>query len=84
MGAIGDDGVVNHVKCYSDMGRRGTSEAESLAEMVKAYPARGAVEGYLPYEHSAIDGFGNRMCRSVCMAVCPLWKQTDRTVGEPV
>lgn len=74
MGAIGKDGVVNHVKCYSDMGRRGKSEAESLEEMVKAYPARGAVEGYLPYEHSAIDGFGNRMCRSVCMAVCPLWQ----------
>jgi len=78
MGAIGSDGVVNHVKCYSDMGRRGKTEAESLEEMVKHYPARGAVEGYLPYEHSAIDGFGNRMCRSVCMAICPLWKSADR------
>ena len=74
MGAIGSDGIVNHVKCYSDMGRRGRTEAESLEEMSTAYPARGATEGYLPYEHSAIDGFGNRVCRSVCMAVCPLWK----------
>lgn len=81
MGAIGSDGVVNHVRCYSDMGRRGRTEAESLDEMTRQYPARGAVEGYLPYEHSAIDGFGNRMCRSVCMATCPLWKQEDRTVA---
>jgi len=83
MGAIGSEGVVNHVKCYSDMGRRGKNEAESLDEMTKQYPARGAVEGYLPYEHSAIDGFGNRMCRSICMATCPLWKQADRRTATP-
>ena len=74
MGAIGDDGVVNHVKCFSDMGRRGGNEAESLDEMSRANAAQGACEGYLPNEHGAIDGFGNRMCRVVCMAVCPLWK----------
>lgn len=79
MGAIGSDGVVNHVKCYSDRGRRGRTEAESLDEMSKANPALGAVEGYLPCEYSAIDGFGNRVCRSVCMAMCPLWRKDHRT-----
>lgn len=79
MGAIGEDGIVNHVKCYSDMGRRGRTEAESLDEMARANPAQGVCEGYLPHEHAAIDGFGNRMCRSVCMAVCPLWRGSRLT-----
>ncbi len=82
MGAIGEDGVVNHVKCYSDMGRRGRSEVESLEEMANVYPAGAATEGYLPHENSAIDGFGNRMCRSACMGVCPLWKLGDRQIGS--
>ena len=73
-GAIGSDGIVNHVKCYSDKGRRGRTEAESLDEMSRVYPLRGAVAGYLPNEHAAIDGFGNRMCRVACVAVCPLWQ----------
>ncbi len=79
MRAIGDDGVVNHVKCYSDQGRRGRTEAESLDQMAGANPALGVTEGYLPHEHGAIDGFGNRMCRSVCMAVCPLWHTVERS-----
>ena len=79
MGAIGSDGVVNHVKCYSDRGRRGRTVAESLDEMSKANPARGAAEGYLPGEFAAIDGFGNRVCRVACMAVCPLWQKDHQT-----
>jgi epoxyqueuosine reductase QueG len=82
MGAIADDGVVNHVKCYSDMGRRGRDEAESLDEMSRAHAAQGVREGYLPYDHAAIDGFGNRMCRVVCMAVCPLWQFDLRQGGS--
>ena len=82
MGAIGDDGVVNHVKCYSDLGRRGRTEAESLDQMAGANPALGVTEGYLPHEHGAIDGFGNRVCRSACMAVCPLWNTANRSGGS--
>ncbi len=74
MHAISREGLVNHVRCFSDLGRRGTTESESLDEMSKAFPSARAQSGYLPHENAAIDGFGNRVCRAVCMALCPLWK----------
>jgi len=78
MGAIAADGVVDHVKCFSDLGRRGRTQAESLDEMTRAIPAENATAGYLPHERDAIDGFGNRTCRVACVAVCPLWRNARR------
>lgn len=78
MGAIGSDGQVNHVSCYSDQGRRGITERETVNELTKVFPLKGTRSGYLPSEHAAIDGFGNRMCRAVCMGVCPLWKNASQ------
>lgn len=74
MKAITTEGHVNHVRCFSDKGRRGTTEPEILNEMNRVFPAAGAPFGYLAHEHAAIDGFGNRVCRAACMAQCPLWK----------
>ncbi len=76
MNAITTEGHVNHVKCFSDKGRRGTTAPEILDEMSRAFPPVGASSGYLPHEQAAIDGFGNRVCRVACMALCPLWKAT--------
>jgi epoxyqueuosine reductase QueG len=74
MKAITTEGHVNHVRCFSDEGRRGTTEPEILNEMTRAFPLVDAESGYLVHEHAAIDGFGNRVCRVACMAHCPLWK----------
>ncbi len=74
MDAINGEGQVDHVACFSDQGRRGHTPAESLHEMAKAVPLVGAASGYLPHEHTAIDGVGNRQCRVLCMAMCPLVK----------
>lgn len=74
MTAITTEGHVNHVRCFSDEGRRGTTESEILNEMTRAFPVADARSGYLAHEHAAIDGFGNRVCRAACMAHCPLWK----------
>ncbi len=72
MDAINGEGQVSHVACFSDQGRRGRTVTESLHEMSKAFPLEGAPSGYLPHEHAAIDGVGNRQCRVLCMALCPL------------
>ncbi len=74
MEAISSEGRINHVACFSDKGRRGSTESESLDEMSRAFPVVGAQGGYLPHEHGAIDGFGNRVCRIACVAHCPLRK----------
>ncbi len=74
MNAINVEGHVNHVACFSDNGRRGTTESEILSEMSRAFPIIDTQSGYLAHEHAAIDGSGNRVCRAACMAACPLWK----------
>lgn len=76
--AISPEGRVNHVKCYSDCGRRGVTVREVIDRMMKDFPSSEPGADYLASDHSAIDGFGSRRCRVACMALCPLGENPSR------
>ncbi|MFH1087868.1 MAG: hypothetical protein V1737_04705 [Chloroflexota bacterium] len=76
-GAISAEGRVNHIRCYSDRGRRGTSVAQVMHAIRKAYPIPIRDAEYLTNDREAIDGTGNRLCRAACMAFCPLGENSS-------
>lgn len=71
-GALTRDGRVNHLKCFSDAGRRGTHFDELKAEFKKRYPPDEPGVDYTQNDFLSIDGADNRMCRIACVAMCPL------------
>ena len=70
--AISRDGRVSHLRCFSDAGSRGTSFAKIKEEFKKRYPPDLPGVDYITNDFLAIDGKGNRYCRTACMAMCPL------------
>lgn len=77
MHAINTEGRIDHIKCFSDCGRRGKTVEEVEDRIMKSHTLWKPTTDYTANEHSAIDGFGNRLCRSVCMAFCPLGEKTN-------
>jgi len=71
-GALTRDGRVDHLKCFSDAGRRGTRFDELRAEFRKRYPPDAPGVDYTQNDFLSIDGADNRMCRIACVAMCPL------------
>lgn len=94
MGAINADGGVDEIRCYSDCGRRGTSVRQVIERIMKDYCLSEPGSNYLDSDNRTIDGYGSRICRVVCMALCPLgetqspfiinrsreWKEEHRTI----
>ncbi|MFC1957004.1 hypothetical protein ACFLVY_01745, partial [Chloroflexota bacterium] len=72
MGAISPDGGVDEIKCYSDCGRRGTSFRQVIERIMEDYCLSETGSNYLDSDNRTIDGYGSRICRVVCMALCPL------------
>jgi len=72
MSAISSDGRVDDVKCYSDCGRRGITVRQVIERIMKDYPLSEPGSNYLDPDNWTIDGYGSRVCRVVCMALCPL------------
>ncbi len=70
--AITEDGKVNHLKCFSDTGRRGTHFETIKAEFIKRYPPDRPEADFLMNDFMAIDGNGNRLCKNACVFMCPL------------
>ena len=84
MSAISSDGKVNDIKCYSDCGRRGITVRQVIERIMKDYPLSEPGSNYLDHDNWTIDGYGSRVCRVVCMALCPLGENrspvlTDRS-----
>ncbi len=72
MGAINGDGTVDDVKCYSDCGRRGITTRQVVERIMADYALAEQGSTYLDHDNRMIDGYGSRLCRVVCMALCPL------------
>lgn len=70
--ALTPEGRVNHLKCFSDAGRRGTHYEELKIEFKKRYPPAASGVDYTLNDFLSIDGGDNRMCRIACVAMCPL------------
>jgi epoxyqueuosine reductase QueG len=70
--AITVEGRVNHLKCFSDAGRRGTLFDAIRTEFKKRYPPDLPEADYLLNDFMAIDGNGNRLCKNACTYMCPL------------
>jgi epoxyqueuosine reductase QueG len=79
-GALTREGRVNHLKCFSDAGRRGTHYEELKAEFKKRYPPDAPGVDYTVNDFLAIDGGDNRMCRIACVALCPLGRRLPDVV----
>ena len=70
--AISREGRVVHLRCFADAGRSGTSYQEVKEEFKKRYPPDLPGVDYTGNDYLAIDGFGNRLCKIACVALCPL------------
>jgi epoxyqueuosine reductase QueG len=94
MRAINTDGGVDEIKCYSDCGRRGNSSRQVIERIMKDYCLSEPGSNCLDSDNHTIDGYGSRICRVVCMALCPLgetqssfitaksknWKEKHRSI----
>ncbi len=80
MQAVTPDGRVNHYKCASDCGRRGTSWEDIRRQMRDGYPVDVPGTDYVAHERFAIDGAGNRLCKVACQALCPLGENSPLDV----
>ncbi|HJO82335.1 MAG TPA: hypothetical protein QF520_08020 [SAR202 cluster bacterium] len=78
--AISPDGRVNHYRCSSDCGSRGTTFEEIRANIKQGYPMDLPGANYAASDHRAIDSFGNRMCKVACLALCPLGQDPNSDV----
>ena len=70
--AITTEGRVDHVRCFSDCGRRGATYETALENMRQRSGTGESGQDYVQAERDAIDSTGNRLCRAACMALCPL------------
>jgi epoxyqueuosine reductase QueG len=82
MQAINAEGRIDHIRCYSDCGRRGKTIEEAIDRIMKSITLWKPTTDYLANEHSAIDGFGNRLCRAACMAFCPLGEKPNPNLAR--
>jgi epoxyqueuosine reductase QueG len=78
--AISHDGRVNHYRCSSDCGSRGTSREEIRENIRQIYPVDLPGFNYVPNDFRAIDSAGNRLCKVACMALCPLGQARNSDV----
>ncbi len=78
--AITSDGRVNHYKCASDCGRRGSNWEDIKEIMKEGYPVDLPGADYIAPDRFAIDGAGNRLCKVACLALCPLGKNLSPDV----
>ncbi len=70
--AIGLGGRVSHLRCFTDMGRRGVRYEEIKARFKAQYPVDLPDVDYADKEYWGNEGTGNRMCKIACVAFCPL------------
>lgn len=70
--ALTTDGRVNHLRCFSDVGRRGVEYAEIENAFKKIHPPDGPGIDNVANDLGSLDGQGNRWCRIACVAFCPL------------
>lgn len=70
--ALGRAGRVDHLRCFSDVGWRGTRYAELREDFKKRYPIDEPPADYMENDLLAIDGGDNRLCKIACVAFCPL------------
>lgn len=71
-GAITRDGRVDHLRCFSDVGRRGMHYAELKAAFKARYPIDFPESDYIENDYLSMDGADNRLCKIACVAFCPL------------
>ncbi len=82
--AISRDGKVDHLRCYSDVGRCGTQYVELKAEFKKRYPPDLPGANYIENDYLSADGMGNRLCKIACVALCPLGERSMPDVHRRV
>ena len=70
--AITPEGRVDHLKCFSDAGRQGIDFETIRTEFKKRYPPDLPQANTLANDYQSIDGNGQRLCRTACVAMCPL------------
>ncbi|MDP6707918.1 MAG: hypothetical protein QF893_16360 [Alphaproteobacteria bacterium] len=70
--AISRDGLVSHLRCYADAGRRGTDFETLKAGFKERYPTDRAGVDHTMNDYLAMDGNDNRICKIACVALCPL------------
>lgn len=73
--AISTDGQVSHLRCFSDAGQRGQKYEQVLDTAKRQYPVDLPGVDTVSEEHWGNEGTGNRRCKVVCMALCPLGKR---------
>jgi epoxyqueuosine reductase QueG len=73
--AISTDGRVSHLRCFSDTGLRGRTYEQVLDTAKRQYPVDLPGVDTVSEEHGGNEGTGNRRCKVVCMALCPLGKR---------
>lgn len=73
--AISLGGRVSHLRCFTDVGRRGVRYEEIRARFKAQYPADLSDVDYAEKEYWGNEGTGNRMCKIACVAFCPLGKR---------
>lgn len=76
------DGRVDHIKCYSDVGRRARTLTEARRLAMEVYPPEKADTEVLQVKSDsyAVNHVGNRLCRVVCMTFCPLGEVKSKNV----
>lgn len=70
--ALTPDGRVNHLRCFSDVGRRGVEYTEIKDAFKKIHPSDEPGANNIANDVASLDGQGNRWCRIACVAFCPL------------
>jgi epoxyqueuosine reductase QueG len=70
--ALTPDGKVDHLRCYSDVGRRGIHYEELKAGFKTRYPADLPGVDHTTNDLLAMEGADNRFCKIACVAFCPL------------
>ena len=73
--AISLGGRVSHLRCFTDVGRRGVRYEEIKAKFKAQYPVDLPDVDYVDKEYWGNEGTGNRMCKIACVAFCPLGKR---------
>jgi len=81
-GAVLPDGRVDHIRCFSDVGRRGRTMAEARRKAIEAYPPEHADDEYSQVRSDmlGVNNVGNRLCRVACMVFCPLGERKSSSL----
>lgn len=76
------DGRVDHIKCYSDVGRRARTLAGARRHAIETYPPENGDNEAVQVQSDAmtVNNVGNRLCRVACMVFCPLGEVKSKNV----